>query len=79
MKKIITQALNNAPESKEILETASKSFTGSKKIYLGGSKPEIKVPMREILQTDSLTSEGKQKNKPLYVYDTSGPYTDPKV
>ncbi|MDC3018940.1 phosphomethylpyrimidine synthase ThiC [Gammaproteobacteria bacterium] len=62
-----------------MLETASKTFTGSKKIYLDGSKPEIKVPMREILQTDSLTAEGKQKNKPLYVYDTSGPYTDPEV
>ena len=35
--------------------------------------------MREILQTDSLTKEGKRKNKPLYVYDTSGPYTDPEV
>ena len=79
MKKIITQDLNNAPESKEILETASKTFAGSKKIYIDGSKPEIKVPMREILQTDSLTAEGKQKNKPLYVYDTSGPYTDPEV
>ena len=79
MKKIITQDLNNAPESKEILETASKTFAGSKKIYIEGSKPEIKVPMREILQTDSLTAEGKQKNKPLYVYDTSGPYTDPEV
>jgi phosphomethylpyrimidine synthase len=79
VKKIITQDLNNTPESKEILETASKTFAGSKKIYLDGSKPEIKVPMREILQTDSLTAEGKQKNKPLYVYDTSGPYTDPEV
>jgi phosphomethylpyrimidine synthase len=79
VKKIITQDLNNAPESKEILKTASKTFTGSKKIYLDGSKPEIKVPMREILQTDSLTAEGKQKNRPLYVYDTSGPYTDPEV
>jgi phosphomethylpyrimidine synthase len=79
VKKIITQDLNNTPESKEILETASKTFAGSKKIYLDGSKPEIKVPMREILQTDSLTAEGKQKNRPLYVYDTSGPYTDPEV
>ena len=35
--------------------------------------------MREILQTDSLTKEGKRKNKPLYVYDTSGPYTDPEI
>jgi len=79
VKKIITQDLNNAPESKEILETASKTFAGSKKIYLKGSNSEIRVPMREILQTDSLTAEGKQKNKPLYVYDTSGPYTDPEV
>ena len=35
--------------------------------------------MREILQTDSLIGEKKQKNKPLYVYDTSGPYTDPDI
>ena len=79
MKKISTQDLNNAPESEEILETASKTFGGSKKIYLEGSSSDIKVPMREILQTDSLIGEKKQKNKPLYVYDTSGPYTDPEI
>ena len=79
MKKISTQDLNNAPESEEILETASKIFGGSKKIYLEGSTSDIKVPMREILQTDSLVGEKKQKNKPLYVYDTSGPYTDPEI
>lgn len=79
MKKITTQTLNEVPESKEILQTASKNFAGSKKIYLEGSKKEIKVPMREILQTDSLTTNGNQKNKPIYVYDTSGPYTDPDI
>ena len=79
MKKITTQNLNEVPESKEILQTASKTFAGSKKIYLEGSKKEIKVPMREILQTDSLTTNGNQKNKPIYVYDTSGPYTDPDI
>ena len=79
MKKISTQDLNNAPESEEILETASKTFGGSKKIYLEGSTSNIKVPMREILQTDSLVGEKKQKNKPIYVYDTSGPYTDPEI
>jgi phosphomethylpyrimidine synthase len=79
VKKIITQTLNEVPESKEILQTASKNFAGSKKIYLEGSKKEIKVPMREILQTDSLTTNGNQKNKPIYVYDTSGPYTDPDI
>ena len=79
MKKITTQTLNELPESKEILQTASKNFAGSKKIYLEGSKKEIKVPMREILQTDSLTTNGNQKNKSIYVYDTSGPYTDPDI
>ena len=79
MKKISTQDLNNAPESEEILETASKTFGGSKKIYLEGSTSNIRVPMREILQTDSLVGEKKQKNKPLFVYDTSGPYTDPEI
>lgn len=79
MKKITTQTLNEVPESKEILQTASKNFAGSKKIYLEGSKKEIKVPMREILQTDSLTTKGNQKNKPIYIYDTSGPYTDPDI
>ena len=79
MKKISTQDLNNAPESEEILETASKTFGGSKKIYLEGSTSDIRVPMREILQTDSLVGEKKQKNKPLFVYDTSGPYTDPEI
>ena len=79
MKKILTQDLNNAPESEEILETASKTFGGSKKIYLEGSTSNIRVPMREILQTDSLVGEKKQKNKPLFVYDTSGPYTDPEI
>tara|TARA_Y200000002_G_scaffold209864_1_gene173099 strand:+ start:4215 stop:5972 length:1758 start_codon:yes stop_codon:yes gene_type:complete len=79
VKKITTQTLNEVPESKEILQTASKNFAGSKKIYLEGSKKEIKVPMREILQTDSLTTNGNQKNKPIYIYDTSGPYTDPDI
>ena len=79
MKKITTQTLNEVPESKEILQTASKNFAGSKKIYLEGSKKEIKVPMREVLQTDSLTTNGNQKNKPIYIYDTSGPYTDPDI
>ena len=79
MKKITTQTLNEVPESKEILQTASKNFAGSKKIYLEGSKKEIKVPMREILQTDSLTTNGNKKNKPIYIYDTSGPYTDPDI
>ena len=51
----------------------------SRKIYVEGSRPDIRVPMREISQSDTPASsyEGAEKNPPLAVYDTSGPYTDP--
>ena len=58
-------------------EDTSAPISGSKKIYVQGSRPDIKVAMREIDQTDTLTSEGSEENASLLVYDTSGPYTDP--
>ncbi len=54
----------------------------SRKIYVQGSRPDIQVPMREISQSDtpaSFSAGGVEKNPPIYVYDTSGPYTDPNV
>ena len=49
----------------------------SRKIYVEGSRPDIRVPMREIAQSDTPASFGAEANPPLAVYDTSGPYTDP--
>ena len=49
----------------------------SRKIYVQGSRPDIRVPMREISQSDTPASFGAEKNPPLAVYDCSGPYTDP--
>jgi phosphomethylpyrimidine synthase len=49
----------------------------SRKVYLDGSRPDIRVPMREISQTDTPAAFGAEANPPVYVYDTSGPYTDP--
>ncbi|HLX30336.1 MAG TPA: phosphomethylpyrimidine synthase ThiC [Casimicrobiaceae bacterium] len=49
----------------------------SRKIHVEGSRPDIRVPMREIAQTDTPASFGAEENPPLVVYDTSGPYTDP--
>ncbi|MFO1204431.1 MAG: phosphomethylpyrimidine synthase ThiC [Burkholderiales bacterium] len=51
----------------------------SRKVYVEGSRPDIRVPMREITQSDTPASFGAEKNPPVYVYDTSGPYTDPNV
>jgi phosphomethylpyrimidine synthase len=52
-------------------------FPNSSKVYEQGSQPDIRVPMREIRLADTHTSAGIEHNAPVYVYDTSGPYTDP--
>ncbi|MEN8711258.1 MAG: phosphomethylpyrimidine synthase ThiC [Arenicellales bacterium] len=54
-------------------------FPGSRKIYVQGSRPDIRVPMREILLSDTQLNDGVEKNRPVTVYDTSGAYTDPEV
>ena len=51
----------------------------SRKIHVEGSRADIRVPMREIAQSDTPASVGAEKNPPIVVYDTSGPYTDPGV
>ena len=60
-------------------EAAVKPLPNSRKIYVQGSRADIQVPMREISQSDTPTGMGGEKNPPIYVYDTSGPYTDPNV
>jgi len=47
--------------------TAAAATGGSRKMYVQGGDPSIRVPMREIALTDGTTHA---------VYDTSGPYTD---
>lgn len=58
-------------------EAAVQPLPNSKKVYVTGSRPDIRVPMREISQADTPASFGAEKNPPIYVYDTSGVYTDP--
>ena len=58
---------------------AVQPFPNSRKIYVQGSRDDILVPMREITCSDTPSSSGLEKNPPVTVYDTSGPYTDPAV
>ena len=53
-----------------------KPFPNSRKIYVEGPREDIMVSMREIKLTDTI-GDLAEKNDPIYVYDTSGPYTDP--
>ncbi|HQT81840.1 MAG: phosphomethylpyrimidine synthase ThiC [Ferrovum sp. 37-45-19] len=60
-------------------ENAIQPLPRSRKIYVTGSRPDIRVPMREISQNPTPSQQGDESNPPITVYDTSGPYTDPQV
>ena len=59
----------NAPDKfVQLLNYACDPLPASTKRYIQGSRPDLRVPVREILQSNGET---------VAVYDTSGPYTDP--
>jgi len=60
-------------------DEVTKPFPASRKVFTVGSRPDLRVPMREVTLTPTRTSDGIEENPPLYLYDTSGPYTDPAV
>ncbi|MCB5196131.1 phosphomethylpyrimidine synthase ThiC [Deefgea salmonis] len=68
-------------DSAVVDEAAIKPLPNSRKIYVAGSRSDIQVPMREISQADTplqmSISGAVEKNPPIFVYDCSGPYTDP--
>src|SRR5689334_10706799 len=60
-------------------EAAVAPLPNSRKVYVEGSRTDLRVPMREISQADTPASFGAERNPAIYVYDTSGPYTDPQA
>jgi len=66
-------------QTTRLSEEVTKPFPGSKKKYVVGSRPDIRVPMREIQLSTTHTSAGEEENPPLSIYDTSGPFSDPDM
>ena len=66
-------------DSAHVDAAAVKPLPNSRKVYVQGSRPDLLVPMREIPQAETPASMGAEINPPIYVYDCSGPYTDPAV
>ncbi|WP_111412677.1 phosphomethylpyrimidine synthase ThiC [Billgrantia lactosivorans] len=66
-------------ETAQVDEAAIQPLPGSRKVFVTGSRPDIRVPFREISLSPTKTSGmgPDEQNPPLLVYDTSGPYTDP--
>jgi phosphomethylpyrimidine synthase len=58
-------------------QAAIAPLPNSRKIHVSGSRADIRVPMRRISQSDTPAEMGAEPNPPVYVYDTSGPYSDP--
>ncbi|PSJ22196.1 phosphomethylpyrimidine synthase ThiC [Halomonas sp. ND22Bw] len=66
-------------ESARVDDAAVAPLPGSRKVFVEGSRPDIRVPFREIGLSPTKTSGADEENPPLLVYDTSGPYTDPEA
>ncbi|KRW57767.1 phosphomethylpyrimidine synthase ThiC [Pseudomonas sp. TTU2014-080ASC] len=73
------QQSKNLSESAQVDQQSIQPFPRSQKVYVQGSRPDIRVPMREISLDVTPTDFGGEINAPVLVYDTSGPYTDPNV
>ncbi|MGI9026481.1 MAG: phosphomethylpyrimidine synthase ThiC [Burkholderiaceae bacterium] len=73
----------------EVDSAAIAPLPRSSKFHVEGSRPDLRVPMRKIEQSDTPVFGGPvahgsapasiEPNPPIFVYDTSGPYTDPSV
>jgi phosphomethylpyrimidine synthase len=68
-----------ASTSDVIKAGSAEAFPGSRKVHVTGSRPDIRVPMREITLAPSPGRNGDLPNAPVRLYDTSGPYTDAGV
>ncbi len=64
-------------QTQELSEHVTRPIPGSRKIHVTGSRDDLRVPLREIALADTPLVFGAEKNAPVTVYDTSGPYTDP--
>jgi phosphomethylpyrimidine synthase len=59
------------------IRTAEEQLPNSRRVYVEGKHPNVRVPFREISQTPTRNFDGTLiDNAPVRVYDTSGPWGD---
>ncbi|GGX44168.1 phosphomethylpyrimidine synthase ThiC [Saccharospirillum salsuginis] len=68
----------------QLSQDSIRPFPNSRRVYFDGSRPDIRVGMRAIDLSETVVGGRKDNpetrpNDPIYVYDTSGPYTDPNA
>jgi phosphomethylpyrimidine synthase len=67
------------PGAADLREEVTRPYAASRKIYVTGSRPDLRVGMREVGQSPTPSGSGPVANPALTLYDTSGPYTDPEA
>ncbi len=77
----MSQTPNRTPlnRSAQVDPASVEPLPGSRKVYVEGSRPDLRVPMREIELSQTPTEFGGEVNPGVRVYDTSGPYSDPQA
>ncbi|MEO8434470.1 MAG: phosphomethylpyrimidine synthase ThiC [Pyrinomonadaceae bacterium] len=57
-----------------------KPLPNSRRVYVAGQQPGVRVPFREIDQNQTRNFNGSlEDNPPVRVYDSSGPWGDPSI
>ncbi|PYS60074.1 MAG: phosphomethylpyrimidine synthase [Acidobacteria bacterium] len=74
---VATGSIAQVQKEKSKPDTA---LPNSRRIYVEGNQPGVRVPFREIDQNPTRNFKGDlEDNPPVRVYDTSGPYGDPSI
>jgi phosphomethylpyrimidine synthase len=58
---------------------ATVTTGAARRVYVQGSRPDLRVPFREVVQAPTRGVTGDVPNEPLRLYDTSGPHGDPTM
>ncbi len=74
---VITNTLQD--KTAQLSVDLAQAFPGARKIYVQGSRADLQVGMREVSCAVTPSSFGVEENPPITIYDTSGPYSDPKI
>ena len=67
-------------ENETVPISNDQPLPNSRRIYVEGKQPGVRVPFREIEQNQTRNFNGSlEENPPVRVYDSSGPWGDPSV
>jgi phosphomethylpyrimidine synthase len=75
-----SHAAAEAPVHAGALADCLRPFPASRKIFVEGQQPGVRVPLREVALQPTRAFDGSlEANGTVRIYDTSGPYTDPEA